>query len=217
MEKWQFNAGDIYDPNTNGYGTDFRNSFGTGDNVKNKDYGRPVFVQAFDANADAIVSSYMQTWADADNTRGADSMLAAIKGDRCQSASVGTQYRQGQGARTSLEPGWNYLVDQDPGAHWVDGTTNTVVGSAYGANWLDNSPRVIIVGLYDPHQIPTGPQDNPIVFTNFAKLWLDGRPCESQGLGNCKWPVVARFLGYVQGGSGGSETGSLIKQLVLIK
>jgi len=219
MEKLQFNTGDVYDPPTTGYGTTFRDSYGSGNSQKVKDYGRPVFVQAFDANADAIVSSYMQTWADKENTRGADSMAAAIRGERCQSASVGTQYRQGQGSTTSLETAWDGLISQDPGAHWVDGTTNTVVGSQYGANWLDNSPRVIIVGLYDPHQIPTGPSDNPITFVNFAKLWLDQRPCSSLtgGLGTCKWPIVARFLGYVQGGAGGPETGSLIKQLVLIK
>lgn len=219
MEKWQFNTGDIYDPLTNGYGTTFRNQYGSGDQAKTKDYGRPVFVQAFDANKDAIVSSYMQTWADANNTRGADSMKAAIMGRRCQSAEVGTQYRQGQGSVTSLEPSWDSLIAMDPGAHWVDGTTNDVVGSMYGADWLEKSPRVMIVGLYDPHQIPTGPSDNPIQFTNFAKLWLDQRPCSSitGGLGKCKWPIMGRFLGYVQGGSGGPVNGSLIKQLVLIK
>jgi hypothetical protein len=70
------------------------------------------------------------------------------------------------------------------------------------------------VGLYSPEQA-SAPQDNPITFTNFAKIWVDQRPCE--GPGACKNPITARFLGYVQGGVGGPVAGSLIYTLVLIK
>ena len=79
MEPWTFNAGDIYDPTTNGYGTTYRNPYGTGYTNKTADYGRQVLVQAFDPK-DAAVESYFRTWAENENTRGTDSMAAAIRG-----------------------------------------------------------------------------------------------------------------------------------------
>jgi Flp pilus assembly protein TadG len=214
MEPWTFNTGDIYDPPTTGYGTTFRNSYGTGSSVKTKDYGRQVLVQTFDPK-DASVSSYFRTWGENSNTLGVDSMSASIRGERCTAGSVGTNYQQGNGAKTALEPAWNYLVDQDPSARWDD-ASNDVVGSSYGDNWLDHSPRVITVGLYDP-KYASAPQDNPIQFTNFGKMWLDQRPCGGGGLGTCKNPITARFLGYVNGGAGGPETGTLIYHIVLVR
>ena len=126
---------------------------------------------------------------------------------------MGTEYRQGNGAKVPLGDAWEYLINQDPTAHWND-ATNTVDGSTAAGNWLGESPRVVTVGLYSPEQASL-PQDNPITFTNFAKLWLDQRPCV--GGGACKNPITARFLGYVEGGAGGPEVGSLIYHLVLIK
>jgi Flp pilus assembly protein TadG len=214
MEPWTFNTGDVYDPPTYGYGTGFRDPYGTGYTKKTDDYGRQVLLQTF-APQDALVASYFRTWGENDNTLGVDSMGASIRGERCTAASVGTEYQQGNGAKVALEPDWNYLIDQDPSAHWDDGT-NTVLGSTAGANWLDNSARVITVGLYDP-QYANAPQSNPIEFVNFAKLWLDQRPCGGGGLGTCKNPITARFLGYVEGGAGGPVVGSLIWHIVLVK
>ena len=119
MEPWTFNAGDIYDPTTTGYGTTYRNPYGTGYTNKTEDYGRQVLVQAFDPK-DAAVESYFRTWAENENTRGADSMAAAIRGERCTSGAVGTDYQQGNGAKTSLVPAWEYLINQDPSASWND-------------------------------------------------------------------------------------------------
>jgi hypothetical protein len=212
MEPWTFNSGDVYDPPTTGYGTGFRDGVGSGYVSKTKDYGRQVFVQAFDPK-DALVESYFRTWAENESTRGTDSMAASIRGERCTAGAVGTEYRQGNGAKEPLGDAWEYLINQDPYAHWND-ATNTVDGSSKGANWLDQSPRVVTVGLYSP-EYASLPQDNPIEFTNFAKLWVDQRPCV--GPGACKNPITARFLGYVQGGVGGPTTGSLIYRLVLIK
>jgi hypothetical protein len=212
MEPWTFNDGDVYDPPTTGYGTGYRNGLGSGYISKTKDYGRQVLVQAFDPK-DASVSSYFRTWAEDEYTRGTDSMAASIRGERCTAGAVGTEYRQGNGAKEPLGSAWEYLINQDPSAHWND-ATNTVDGSTSGANWLEQSPRVVTVGLYSP-EYASLPQDNPIKFTNFAKLWVDQRPCVGEGA--CKNPITARFLGYVQGGVGGSTTGSLIYRLVLIK
>jgi Flp pilus assembly protein TadG len=212
MEPWTFNTGDIYDPTTTGYGTTYRNTYGTGYTAKTKDYGRQVLVQTFDPK-DALVESYFRTWAENESTRGTDSMAASIRGERCTTGAVGTEYRQGNGAKEPLGDAWEYLINQDPSAHWND-ATNDVDGSEYGTDWLDQSPRVVTVGLYSP-EYASLPQDNPIQFTNFAKIWLDQRPCV--GPGACKNPITARFLGYVEGAAGGPATGSLIYHLVLIK
>jgi Flp pilus assembly protein TadG len=214
MEPWTFNTGDIYDPPTTGYGTVYRNAYGTGYTVKAQDYGRQVLIQTFDPK-DALVESYFRTWGENDNTLGVDSMGASIRGERCTSGALGTEYKQGNGAKVALEPDWENLIGQDPSAHWDD-ATNAVTGAASGGNWLQESPRVITVGLYDP-KYASAPQDNPIEFVNFAKLWLDQRPCGGGGLGQCKNPITARFLGYVDGGAGGPIAGSLVYHLVLIK
>ncbi len=212
IEPWTFNTGDVYDPPTTGYGTGYRDGVGSGYVSKTKDYGRQVLVQTFDPK-DALVESYFRTWAENETTRGTDSMAASIRGERCTAGAVGTNYRQGDGAKEPLGAAWEYLINQDPSAHWND-ATNTVDGSTSGGDWLDQSPRVVTVGLYDP-QYAGMPQANDIQFTNFAKVWLDQRPCV--GPGACKNPITARFLGYVEGGAGGPTTGSLIYHLVLIK
>jgi hypothetical protein len=214
MEPWTYNTGDIYDPPTTGYGTVYRNGYGTGSSLKTKDYGRQVLIQTFDPK-DALVESYFRTWGENDNTLGVDSMGASIRGERCTSGALGTEYRQGNGAKVALEPDWENLIGQDASARWDD-ATNAVTGAASGDNWLEDSPRVITVGLYDP-KYASAPQANPIEFVNFAKLWLDQRPCGGGGLGGCKNPITARFLGYVDGGAGGPIAGSLVYHLVLIK
>jgi hypothetical protein len=215
FEPWTFNTGDVYDPPTTGYGTTFRDGYTT----PVKDYGRQVLLQTFDQspNGDRLVSSYFRTWQDNDNTGGVDSLAAGIRGERCVAASVGTSYNQANGAKEPLQLAWEYIINQDASAHWDD-ASSTVIGSSAGANWLTQSSRVVVVGLYPP-SYANSPSSNPIVFTNFAKIWIDQRPCSatSGGLGTCKNPITARFLGYVEGGVGGPTTGSLIKRLVLIK
>ena len=216
MEPWTFNTGDVYDPPSTGYGTTFRNGLGSGDVNKLRDYGRQLLLQALDARLDARVESYFHTWADNEYTRGTDSIAAGIRGERCLEASVGTEYRQGQGGKIPLGVAWEDLINKDPDAYWDD-ATNTVVESEAQENWLKASDRVVVVGLYDP-ALASLPSDNMIKFVNFAKLWIDQRPCSGETAGGqCKNPITARFLGYVEGGSGGPETGTLIKKLVLIR
>ncbi|HEX3235419.1 MAG TPA: Tad domain-containing protein [Gemmatimonadales bacterium] len=216
FEPWTFNTGDVYDPPTTGYGTTFRDGY----TAPVKDYGRQVLLQTFDQSpsGDRLVSSYFRTWQDNANTGGVDSLAAGIRGERCIEASVGTPYTQANGAKEPLQLAWEYIINQDASAHWQDTPTATVVGSTFGTNWLTQSPRVVVVGLYPP-AMANSPSSNPIQFTNFAKIWIDQRPCSatSGGLGTCKNPITARFLGYVEGGTGGPTTGSLIKRLVLIK
>jgi Flp pilus assembly protein TadG len=215
FEPWTFNTGDIYDPPTTGYGTTFRDGY----TPATKDYGRQVLLQTFDQSptGDKLVSSYFRTWQDNANTGNTDSLAAGIRGERCIEASVGTAYNQANGAKDPLQLAWEYVISQDGAAHWDD-ASNTVLGSSFGTNWLSQSPRVVVVGLYPP-SYANSPSSNPIDFVNFAKIWIDQRPCSatSGGLGTCKNPITARFLGYVEGGTGGPTTGSLIKNLVLIK
>jgi putative Flp pilus-assembly TadE/G-like protein len=218
FEPWTFNTGDIYDPPTYGYGTGYRNSSGSGNTLKTQDYGRQVLLQTFDQSptGDKLVSSYFRTWQDNPNTGGTDSLGAGIRGERCIVASLGTEYQQANGGKEPLQLDWEYVINQDPSAAWNDGS-NTVVGSSFGANWLDESPRVVVVGLYPP-SYANSPSSNPIEFTNFAKIWIDQRPCSGAGgLGQCKNPITARFLGYVEGGAGGPVNGSLVYHIVLVK
>jgi hypothetical protein len=214
-EPWTFNEGDIYDPPTTGYGSTFRDPYRSGNPSKQKDYGSQVLLQTFDQNADRLVSSYFRTWQDNENTGGTDSLAAAIRGERCITASVGVEYRQAQGAKQPLQTAWEYLINQDPSAYWHDGS-NTVLDSDF-EDWLSESPRVVVVGLYPPIYADA-PSSNPIVFSNFAKIWIDQRPCGGGGgLGNCKHPITARFIGYVEGGPGGATSGTLVWRITLIK
>jgi Flp pilus assembly protein TadG len=214
-EPWTFNGDDVYDPPTTGFGTTYRDSYGSGSTAKPQDYGRQVLLQTFDANADRLVSSYFRTWMDNENTGGTDSLGAGIRGERCVTASLGTEYQQANGGKEPLQDDWEYLINKDPSAHWDDGS-NTVVGSSHG-DWLAQSPRVVVVGLYPP-TYANSPSSNPIKFSNLAKIWIDQRPCGATGgLGQCKAPITARFLGYVQGGAGGEENGSLVWRISLIK
>jgi hypothetical protein len=217
-EPWDYDPGvDTYGPTTTGYGTTFRNGYGTGDWSKTKDYGRQLILQTF-SSKDNAVSSFYRTWAADNSMTNADSLASLIRGTSCNPSGVGVNYTQANGGKEPLQLAWEYVINQDAGAHW-DNATNTVVGSAYGANWLGESPRVVIVGLYDPSLYAATPNANVIAFTNYAKVWLDQRPCSAttQGLGNCKPPITIRFLGYVEGGAGGTTTGPLVKHLVLVK
>ena len=99
------------------------------------------------------------------------------------------------------------LIAQDPEAYW-DERENRVV-SDFG----EDSPRVITVALFDPSEIRTGGRQS-IQFNNFARFFIE-RQASPQD------PVVGRFLFYVKGAGsnsrGGTRTGSLIKQLRLIR
>ena len=100
---------------------------------------------------------------------------------------------------------------------WNNSTNSPVCGNiTCPSNWEDISPRVVAIGLYNPGEV-LNPSNNSIHFLNFAKIFLDKRPCTGSP-GQCKAEVTGRFLGYVEGGGGtGPSSGPLIKKLVLIK
>ena len=214
-EPWKWTAGDVYDSATTGYGSTFRNSYGTGYQVKVKDYGRQVMLTTFSPK-DASVSSMYYSWGETTAVTNADSLAARIRGESCAAASVQTPYKAANGGKIGpLQAAWADLIANDPSAHWDD-ASNAVVGSSAGANWLDQSKRVIVVGLYDPSKYSSVPSGNDIKFINLAKVWVDERPCGGAP-GTCKSPITARFLGFLGGGPSGPNTGNLVWRLTLIK
>ena len=99
------------------------------------------------------------------------------------------------------------LIAQDPDAYWDEGDNRVV--SDFG----EDSPRLITVALFDPSEIQKGGRQL-IRFNNFARFFIERQESPQD-------PVVGRFLFYVAGaGPGtksGTRTGSLIKQLKLIR
>jgi hypothetical protein len=214
-EPWKWTTGDVYDSATTGYGSTFRNSYGTGYQVKTKDYGRQIMLTTFSPK-DASVSSMYYSWGENTGMTNADTLAARIRGESCASAAVQTAYKAANGGKIGpLQAAWSDLINNDPSAHWDD-ATNTVLGSSAGANWLAASKRVIVVGLYDPSKYSSTPSGNDIKFINLAKVWVDERPC-SGSPGTCKSPITARFLGFLGGGASGPNVGNLVWRLTLIK
>jgi hypothetical protein len=214
-EPWKWTPGDVYDSATTGYGSTFRNSYGTGYQVKAKDYGRQIMLTTFSPK-DASVSSMYYSWGENTGQTNADSVAARIRGQSCSSANVQTPYKAANGGKIGpLQAAWADLINNDPSAHWDD-ASNTVVGSSSGANWMEGSKRVVIVGLYDPSKYSSVPSGNDIKFINMAKVWVDERPCAGPP-GTCKSPITARFLGFLGGGPAGPNVGNLVWRLTLIK
>ena len=208
---------DTYDSASTGYGTAFRDSYGTGDQVKVKDYGRQMILMTLGPK-DNVVSSMYYAWGNDATVTNSDSLAARIRGTNCSPVELQTEYRAANGGHTGpVQAAWEDLINSDAGAAW-DEHTNTVTGSDYHGNWMDASPRAIVVGLYDPSLYANTPSANSIKFINLAKVWVDQRPpCAGQGAGNCKQPITGRFLGFLGGGPSGETTGTLVKRLVLIK
>jgi Putative Flp pilus-assembly TadE/G-like len=227
-EQWTFDPaeGDVYNPPTSvdptGYGSTTR------DNVtdpvtgqpRTGDYGRQMVMMDLDPGGTNVASNYL-AWGK-DGTAASDSALAArIRNPSCDETTIGNTYiKAANGSKPNLGQAWADRINSDPAsANWTwDDVNNTAScgGSPCAAGWEDNTPRVVAIALYDPI-ILTRPQDNAIQFNNFAKVFLDKRPC-SGAPGQCKAEVTARFLGFVGGvGSPGITTGPLVKHLVLIK
>jgi Flp pilus assembly protein TadG len=219
-EPWTFDPslGDTYNNGTTGYGTGFRNNYGSGSTAKTNDYGRQIMLTTFSPK-DSDVQSMYYSWGSDTSQTNADSVAAAIRGARCQPAATATSYSAANGGKIGpIQVAWGDLIATDPSATWVDGAGGgTVTGSLYGADWQTDSPRAIVVALYDPSIYAGSPNANTLQFVNFAKVWVDQRPC-SGAPGTCKAPITARFLGYVNGGGAtGEPVGTLVKHLVLIK
>jgi hypothetical protein len=214
-EPWLYNGSDNYDSTTTGWGTDFRNSNGTGVNLRTKDYGRQIFIQSF-SSKDNSVNSFYYSWGNTTADNGASKLHDRIL-SQCEPAEVQHNYAAANGAKTNqVADAWDELINRDPNAYW-DNSTNTVANSNKGANWLTQSDRVIIVGLFNPSEYGGAPNANNLEFNNMARVFLDKRPC-GNGNGNCKQPLTGHFLGLLGGGGpGGNPSGALLKRLVLIK
>jgi hypothetical protein len=220
-EHWEYDPGiDEYDPVEYGYGSDYRNDLADGDPVLDKvnDYGRQVTLMTIDSK-DGTTSSNFYAWGfNSSDANSAQVVAGKITEKSCEVATVGGDgydATAGNGAQVGqISPAWDTRIGYDADARWDD-VTNTVVHSDAGEDWLSDSPRVVIVALYSPVDELLNPSDNKIVFNNFAKMFVDSRPCSGP---SCKAPITARFLGFVGGAGGGAATtGTLIKTLRLIK
>lgn len=171
------------------------------------DWGTPLMIKPQQGNAQRQGNWYYTLDGPEDNLR--DQIKSG-----CIDAGVGSVPDPEQGGKTGqVTQGTNYLIDQDPSAHW-DPATQTIVGSdpKYG-NWT-NSPRTIIVGLFDPiymagvsgknEKIPPG-----VVYTNFVRVWLEQVDKNDN--------IMVRFLGFAPGGGNGPEAGSIVLRLQLIQ
>ena len=225
-EPWTFDPsqGDTYDSTTTGWGSGYRNGYGVAPTtLKNKDYGRQIFVQAFTSNngnnndnSDGNIPSYYYSWGDDGTDNSAQSLHDRILA-ACEPGEVQHTYAASNGAKQKkVGDAWDELINRDPNAVW-DNSSNTVINSNKGANWLTQSDRVVVVGMYNPSVYSNCSSCNTISFNNLARIFLDKRPCGS-GNGACKQPLTAHFLGWVGGGGeNGNPSGSLVKKLVLIK
>ena len=114
------------------------------------------------------------------------------------------EYNTQTGNIASIKDSLKELMDMDPNARWDEGS-NTVVDSDHAT-----SPRIRIVPLWDPHQEMQG--KTSFSFNNFAKIFIEGGGTEPPD-----FPIYARFMGVVSGGSAGPSTGSLVKYLRLVE
>jgi Flp pilus assembly protein TadG len=210
-EQWVYNPaeGDYYYPPNNPSATGYATT----------DYGLQMVLMALDPNSTSISSNYL-AWGK-DGTAASDSALKdrIITPDCGQNQLNEVVQRAANGSKPNLGQAWADRIAMPPSADWTwDNTSNSPVcgNVTCPSNWEEISPRVIAIGLYDPGEI-LDPSNNSIHFLNFAKMFLDKRPCTGPP-GQCKAEVTGRFLGYVEGGGGtGPNSGPLVKKLVLIK
>jgi len=229
-EVWKFgdNPADFYekytgpggDPKETGYGSSWRSPPYT---PLVKDYGRQIKIKVTDPNdVQAPQPGIFLPWSvppdpNEKDCQGAAGGLvggaAAYRRDICScnssSISLDTDYPIKTG--NMVGPTWqgvNELIQRDPGAYW-DPATNTVKGSTWGSDWF-NSPRIVKIALFNPTQI-TGPGKQTIRFNNFGLMFFEEQKRN-------KDPVTGRFLYYVSGGgTPGTEKGSLVKALQLVR
>jgi hypothetical protein len=234
-EEWEYGADDYYepwdgeeidepgDPVETGYGSSFRNPYGTWV----RDYGRQLIIKpqnpqvdqvikpghffAWDMPDDPIVTS---TCADAGGSGAQD-----YKHNICEcndaEVSLDQEYEVKPGNMVGpTKQAFNYLTDLDPNAVWVpgpDGTGGTVVGSDWG-EWRD-SPRVIKVALYDPaEEFKSGRIS--IKFNNIALMFVEKYDRDQ---GSNEDAVFARFLDFAEGSGAEGEGGPLVKILRLVE
>jgi Flp pilus assembly protein TadG len=210
-EPWQYDPteGDTYSPPNSANPTGY----------KTTDYGLQIPVMELDPASTTTPSNFL-AWGNTGADASDSALQARIRDPSCDQTQISKDYvRAANGSKPNVGQAWDDRINRDPSASWTwNVSTNDVDCGPSGcpSNWEDISPRVVTIGLYDP-AILTSPNDNKIQFLNFAKVFLDRRPC-SGSPGQCKAEVTARFLGYARGvGGPGTATGPLNKRLVLIK
>jgi Flp pilus assembly protein TadG len=210
-EPWQYDPseGDTYSPPNSDYPTGY----------KNTDYGLQIPIMELDPSSTTTPSNFL-AWGNTGADASDSAMAARIRDPDCSETQLSKDYvRAANGSKPNLGQAWEDRINREPSANWSWNTSTNEVDCGVGgcpSDWEDVSPRVVTIGLYDP-AILTRPSDNTIEFINFAKVFLDRRPC-SGAPGGCKAEITARFLGYARGvGGPGAATGPLAKRLVLIK
>ncbi len=210
-EQWVYNPsqGDYYYPPNSAQATGYASS----------DYGHQMVLMTLDPGSTSVSSNYL-AWGKDGNAASDSALAARIRNPECSEHQLNeVEQRAANGSKPNLGQAWADRINTAPSADWTwDNSTNSPVcgNVTCPANWEEISPRVVAIGLYDPGEI-LNPQNNGIHFLNFAKVFLDKRPCTGSP-GQCKGEVTGRFLGYVEGGGGtGPSSGPLVKKLVLIK
>jgi len=210
-EPWQYDPseGDTYSPPNSDYPTGY----------KATDYGLQIPIMELDPSSTTTPSNFL-AWGNTGADASDSAMQARIRNPDCDKTQLSKDYvRAANGSKPNLGQAWEDRINREPSANWTwNQSLNQVDCGAGGcpSDWQDVSPRVVTIGLYDP-AILTRPSDNTIEFLNFAKVFLDKRPC-SGAPGGCKAEITARFLGYARGvGGPGAATGPLNRRLVLIK
>jgi len=241
-EWWEFDPGDRYEAftgpcpplspgcnNGTGLGSSFRN-----DGTYEGDIGRRIWIKAAPkgqkgkgsggddgwgaGGTDVMVGpGNFQIWNMPDPDDGCDPLHngggAKWVGENILECNlcpitVGEDYYTKPGNVASIKDELEEIMDSDPLATWDQASESVISSNA--ENWED-SPRVRIVPLWSP-------SDNylqghtTIEFNNMAKIFLEGG-----GTNPPDFAVYARFLGMVDGGGGGTTTGSLIKYLRLVE
>lgn len=216
-DRYQAYSGPGGSPTETGYGSDWRNSTSPG---FTNDFGRQINIKSQDPNAAYVATPgvFMPWQLPTDPTQvpckgGFGGGAAAYRNDICScnnsTVKLGTPYpiKTGNMEGPTFQ-GVGELIKDDPGAYW-DNATQSVKGSTYGANWM-NSPRVVKLAMFAPGQITKSGMQT-IEFNNFGLMFIEDQK-------NQKNPVTGRFLFYVSGtGDPGSQTGSLVKTLKLVK
>jgi hypothetical protein len=132
----------------------------------------------------------------------------------CAKAKIGDPVPYLSGGHTGpTRKGVDNLISMDPNAVWNQ-STKTVQNSNY-SDWT-KSPRVIIIGLISPEFWTTSSKntkpDPGSTFSNFARMFLLPTPKKGKPEN-----IQAIFLGPAPGGTGGVNTGPLVRVLQLIE
>ena len=223
-EHWTFDAGvDRYspfdptasDPTQTGLGSAWRDGTGT-----TADFGRQVLLKPQSPQDGAGGPSNFYLWGfDGDDAGRGDEGGVFDRILHCDPRTVhldtpGTEIIDTNlvipGNSVSIADPVQELIDRDPDAYW-DESTHSIQGSN-AADWR-NSGRVVKIAVFNPAQLASLGNRQPIVFNNIALFFLETAP----GTGPHD-NVMGRFLYYASGGpTSGPATGSLVKTLRLVE